>query len=193
MKGLMILIAVVMATLPLTAQAQDNTYAVVIHQLTTSMGDGCGNPEFYAAFNAPWFTGWRKSSQVSGSGAYLPRIRSHNGLSISHGAPDDWGIWGYVNVGEQDRIVIRIVEPDDALCGGGDDHVDIARGSARDLYLWVARTAENYWVYFEGDWRACPLVDNLMGGPYHICDITSRGTGEGSAKIVLSVQFPILP
>ncbi len=172
-------------------RAQDeNEYAVVITRVTTSMGDQGGGPEFFAKIQHTDISGWHKTTLVSGRNFRPPAFKQDCGhLCATHSYVPDWGIRGYVYPETYKDVRIRLTEEDK---WANDDHVDIQRGSGRDLIISVGRYGGQPWVYFENQWHQCPRVSQ-DSYPRNVCNIVSKGEGGESATIRLSVQFPPAP
>lgn len=181
------------ATSQVQAQADSRYYEVYISHVSTGMGDQSGSPEFFAKIYNPEHNKWHRTRKVSGRNFSPPRgkMDCSGSLCATHPQIPDWGIWGSVNMREMDRVGIRLTEEDS---WGSDDHVDIARGSNKDLWIWITRTPGRNWVYFENAWRECRRM--TLQYPTHtanVCDFTSRGTGGESATVRISVRFPPQP
>lgn len=169
----------------------DNRYAVVIDRVTTTMGDQSGEPEFFAKIYHPDTGKWHKTTKVSGRNFTPPatKMKCSNGLCQTHPRIPDWGIAGYVSPGTNERIIVRLTEEDKL---GSDDHVDISRGSDKDLSIYVGQYWGKPYVYFDGSWRQCPRVSQV-NYPHYVCQITSSGDKGDKATVKLSVQFPPAP
>lgn len=170
---------------------RDTQYAVVIERVTTSMGDQGGGPEFFAEIYHPDHDKWHKTTKVAGRNFNPPATKQDcsGNLCVTHSQIPDWGIVGDVPSERKDRIKIRLTEEDK---WASDDHVDIARGSDKDLEIYVRRDGRKPYVYFEGQWLQCPRT-NQVTHPHYVCHITSSGDRGDKATVRLSIQFPPAP
>jgi hypothetical protein len=114
---------------------------------------------------------------------------SRGGLCRTHPRIPDWGIAGTVAPETDEKVVIQLTEEDK---WGSDDHVDLVRGSSKDLTFYVGYYSGRPYIHYGGSWLRCPKVSEVSL-PRYLCRIYSQGDRGDKARIQVSVQFPRAP